>query len=59
MGIVDNAALARLCRAQARLASTAETRATLLELALIYDAADMAPLPSIRPEPPIGFAEES
>jgi hypothetical protein len=39
MDDLDNRTLARLCRVQAKLASTAETRAALLELAQLYEGA--------------------
>jgi len=39
MDNVDNRTLARLCRVQAKPASTAEARGALLELAEIYEGA--------------------
>ena len=37
---LDNETLARLCRVQAGLASTAESRSALLELARVYERAE-------------------
>lgn len=39
MDKLDNQALARVCRVQAGLASTEESRSTLIELALAYERA--------------------
>ena len=39
MDHLDNRTLARLCRVQAQIASTGETRSALLELAKVYEAA--------------------
>ena len=36
---LDNETLARLCRVQAGLASTSESRSALLELARVYESA--------------------
>lgn len=39
MDQLDNRTLARLCRVQAKVASTAEARSALLELARLYEEA--------------------
>jgi hypothetical protein len=39
MDHLDNQTLARLCRVQAKIASTEGTRSALIELALLYERA--------------------